>query len=105
MKVATSMLRAVTYHKSRLRDMTAFIAGRLAKMIKLIVQVLEEVLRFARREFFFCHMSAAGQLLFQRIQRLNGSVLACQDAGMWQAMQLASYKRFPLAMSPDNEAA
>lgn len=51
-------------------------------MIKLIVQVPEEVLRFARREFFFCHMSAAGQLLSQRIQRLNNSVLARENAGI-----------------------
>ena len=50
------------------------------EMIKLIVQVLEEVLRFARREFFFCRVTAADQLLFQRIQRLNDSVLARENA-------------------------
>ena len=38
-------------------------------MIELIVQVLDDVLRFSRGEFFFCHMTAAAQLLFQRIQR------------------------------------
>ena len=38
---------------------------RLGEMIKLIVQVLWEVLRFALGEFFVGRMSAAGQLLFQ----------------------------------------
>lgn len=54
----------------------------LAELIKLIVEILDEVLRFARGEFFFCHMTAARQLLFQRIQRLNESVFQGVDAGV-----------------------
>ena len=37
----------------------------LGEMIKLIVQVLQEVLRFALGKFFVGRMSAAGQLIFQ----------------------------------------
>jgi hypothetical protein len=42
---------------------------RLAELIKLIVHVLDNVLRLNRGEFFVRHMTAPGQLLFQRIQR------------------------------------
>ena len=44
-------------------------APGLVKMIKLIVQVLEEVLHLAHGEFHFCRVTAGNQLLFQRIQR------------------------------------
>jgi hypothetical protein len=51
-------------------------------MIELIVQVFQEVLRFAFGEFLVCHMRAAGQLLLQSIERLNRPVWARQDAGI-----------------------
>ena len=40
-------------------------------MIKLIVQILDDVLRLNRGEFFFCHVTAVAQPLLQRIQRPN----------------------------------
>jgi hypothetical protein len=55
---------------------------RLAELIKLIVQVLDDVLCFDCGEFFICHMTAIAQPLFQRIQRMNESVLAGVDASI-----------------------
>jgi len=43
----------------------------LMELIELIVQVLDNVLRFNRREFFVCHMTTVAQPLFQSIQRLS----------------------------------
>ena len=74
-------------------------------MIKLIVQILDDVLRLNRGEFFFCHVTAVAQPLLQRIQRPNEAVLAGIDAVSWHPMQLASCKRFPSALSPVNAAA
>jgi hypothetical protein len=51
-------------------------------LIKLIVQVLDDVLRFTRGEFFVCHMTAVAQPLLQRIQRMNESVIAGVDASV-----------------------
>jgi hypothetical protein len=56
--------------------------SRLAELIKLIVQILDDVLRFHRGEFFVCHMTAVAQPLSQCIQRLNDSVLAGVDASI-----------------------
>jgi hypothetical protein len=57
-------------------------APGLLEVIKLIVQVFEEILHFARGEFLFCRMTAGNQLLFERIQRLNLSVFASEDVGL-----------------------
>jgi hypothetical protein len=38
-----------------------------AELIKLIVQVLDDVLHLNRGELLVCHMTAVGQLPFQRI--------------------------------------
>jgi hypothetical protein len=48
-------------------------------LIKLIVQVLDDVLRFTRGEFF---VTAVAQPLLQRIQRMNESVIAGVDASV-----------------------
>ena len=71
-------------------------APRLAKLIKLIVQVLEEVLHFARGEFFFCRVTAADQLLFQRIQRLNNSVLARENTGIVASRAVSVIQALPV---------
>ena len=68
----------------------------LAKVIKLIVQVLEEVLHFARGEFLFGHMTATDQLLFQRIQRLNESVLAGENAGVVTSHAVSVIQALPV---------
>ena len=68
----------------------------LAELIKLIVQVLDDVLRFTRGEFFFCHMTAAAQLLFQRIQRLNESVLAGVDASIVASHAVSVMQALPV---------
>ena len=60
------------------------------EFIKLIVQVLDDVLRLTRGEFFFCRMSAVAHLLFQRIQRLNELVLAGVNAGIVASLALAA---------------
>jgi hypothetical protein len=68
----------------------------LAELIKLIVQVLDDVLRFNRGEFFFCHMTAAGQLIFQRIQRPNESVLAGVDASIVASHAVSVMQALPV---------
>ena len=57
-------------------------------MIKLIVQVLDDVLRLSRGEFFSCHMTAVTQSLLQGIQGLNDSVLAGVDASVVAAVSI-----------------
>ena len=68
----------------------------LGELIKLIVQVLEEVLEFARGEFFFCRMTAADQLLFQCIQRLNDSVLARENASIVASHAVSVIQALPV---------
>lgn len=70
--------------------------ARLAELIKLIVQVLDDVLRFSRGEFFFCHMTAATQLLFQLIQRPNESVLAGIDASIVASHAVSVMQALPV---------
>ena len=48
----------------------------LMELIELIVQVLDNVLRFNRREFFVCHMTTVAQPLFQSMQALPVSAVA-----------------------------
>ena len=74
---------------------------KLAELIKLIVQVLDEVLRLNRGEFFICHMTAAAQLLFQGIQRLNEVVLAGVDASTVASHAVSVMQ----ALAPGNSAA
>jgi hypothetical protein len=69
---------------------------RLAELIKLIVQVLDDVLRFSRGEFFFCHMTAVAQPLLQRIQRPNESVLAGIDASVVASHAVSVMQALPV---------
>jgi hypothetical protein len=72
----------------------------------LIVQVLDDVLRFTRGEFFVCHVTAVAQPLPQRIQRLNESVPAGVDASVVASHAVGVMQaRFPSALSPGNAAA
>ena len=41
--------------------------ANLAEVIELLVQILEEVLHFARGELRICYVAATTKLLFQRI--------------------------------------
>ena len=65
-------------------------------MIKLIVQVLDDVLRLSRGEFFSCHMTAVTQSLLQGIQRLNDSVLAGVDAGIVASHAVSVMQALPV---------
>jgi hypothetical protein len=65
-------------------------------LIELIVQVLDDVLRFYRGEFFFCHMTTVAQPLFQRIQRLNESVLSGVDASIVASHAVSVMQALPV---------
>src|SRR5262245_47511075 len=64
----------------------------LAKLIKLVVQVLDDVVRFTSREFFVCHMAAVAQ----RIQRLNESVPAGIDASIMTSHAVGVMQALPV---------
>ena len=68
----------------------------LAELIKLIVQVLDDVLRLNRGEFFFRHMTAVAQPLFQRIQRPNESVLAGVDGSIVASHAVSIMQALPV---------
>ena len=74
-------------------------APGLLEVIKLIVQVFEEVLHFARGEFLFCRMTAGNQLLFERIQRLNLSVFASEDVTYAYSASPGMAAKSPLAVT------
>jgi hypothetical protein len=82
--IATDPLLAPNaHHAASLLDVAALISARgLAEMIKVIVQVLDDVLRLNRGEFFFWRMTAVAQLLFQRIQRPNAVIPSSVDASV-----------------------
>jgi hypothetical protein len=69
----------------------------LTELIELIVQVLDDVLRFNRREFFVCHMTTVAQPLFQSIQRLNDSVLAGVDASVVASHAVSVMQALPVS--------
>lgn len=67
----------------------------LVEMIKVIIQVLDDVLRLNRGEFFFCYMTAVVQLLFQCIQRLNAVVSASVDASIVASHAVSVMQELP----------
>ena len=68
----------------------------LGEFVKLIVQVLNDFVSFYRGEFFVCHMTAVAQPLFQRIQRLNETVLAGIDASVVTSHAVSVMQALPL---------
>ena len=49
---------------------------KLSEAIELVVQVLDEVLRFARRELRIGHVAATDQLFLKRVQGPNDAIRA-----------------------------
>ena len=62
--------------------MAAATEANLAEVIELLVQILEEILHFARGELRICHVATTAKLLFQRIQRLHKSIRARENASV-----------------------
>jgi hypothetical protein len=73
-----------------------FSSAVLGELIKLIVQVFDDVPRFNRRKFPIRHMRATFQLLSQRIQRPNDSLLAGIDAGVVAAPAISVMQALPI---------
>ena len=78
---------------------------KLAELIKLIGQVFDDVLRLNHGEFFICYMTAAAQLLFQRIQRPNEVVLAGVDASIVASHAVSVMQALPVGAVAGNSAA
>jgi len=61
-------------------------------MIKLVVQIFQEIPRLGPGELLVRHMRAAGDLLFQSIEGLNRPVRARQHAGIMAARAIGVEK-------------